>query len=207
VSAISREDDGRLALLTIDQPDAAVNTLTRAVGEELLEQLARIQTDAAVDAVVLLSGKPDVFIAGADIRELASLASPAEGTRLSTDAQRMMDDVPACQLAHRRDRDDLPAPVAVGHVQPERPFASWRNLEAARAGGPRLPAGRRDLATRRAPLRQRRGEPRRQAARCVEQRRDRVAERASSGAAVDAVHSGSSPYLRGALFFTTTPMR
>jgi enoyl-CoA hydratase/carnithine racemase len=95
VSAISREDDGRLALLTIDQPDAAVNTLTRAVGEELLEQLARIQTDAAVDAVVLLSGKPDVFIAGADIRELASLASPAEGTRLSTDAQRMMDDVAA----------------------------------------------------------------------------------------------------------------
>ncbi|HEY3435129.1 MAG TPA: enoyl-CoA hydratase-related protein, partial [Solirubrobacterales bacterium] len=63
------ERDGDVAILILDVPGQPVNTLgaaTKAEFETLLPQLA---ADASVHAVVLMSGKPENFIAGADIEE------------------------------------------------------------------------------------------------------------------------------------------
>jgi 3-hydroxyacyl-CoA dehydrogenase/enoyl-CoA hydratase/3-hydroxybutyryl-CoA epimerase len=95
VSVISVEHDGRVAVLVVDVPGAPVNTLSRAAGTELLERLAAAQADGAVDAIVLTSGKPDSFIAGADIHELASAGARGQARELSAEGHRLMNAVAA----------------------------------------------------------------------------------------------------------------
>ena len=66
---------------------------------DFLPVLHRLETDAAIKAVVLLSGKPDDFIAGADISMLAACTTAAELAQLSTDGQAMMDRIAALGAA------------------------------------------------------------------------------------------------------------
>ena len=61
-----------IAVLTFDMPDKAVNILTSAVMEELAEHLASLERREDLAGLVLISGKPGSFIAGADIREFAA---------------------------------------------------------------------------------------------------------------------------------------
>ena len=49
-----------------------VNTLNKAVLQEFTEVIDKVQKDAAVKSAVLISKKPDCFIAGADIKWAAS---------------------------------------------------------------------------------------------------------------------------------------
>ncbi len=79
-----------IAVVTFDLPGAPVNTLSAAVGDELSSLLERLQRDADVRAIVLLSGKPDNFIAGADIDEFAKLSTAEAATALSRGAQLLM---------------------------------------------------------------------------------------------------------------------
>jgi 3-hydroxyacyl-CoA dehydrogenase/enoyl-CoA hydratase/3-hydroxybutyryl-CoA epimerase len=79
-----------VAVITFDVPNEAVNTLNRALAEELAATVQRQQDDRAVKAVVLISGKPDVFIAGADIEEFLGLRTAGEAERLSLDGQAML---------------------------------------------------------------------------------------------------------------------
>ena len=51
------------------------------------------ESDPAVRAVVLVSGKPDNFIAGADIEEFTRAATAEEATRLSCEGQELMNRV------------------------------------------------------------------------------------------------------------------
>ena len=64
-----------VGVLTLDVTDAPVNILTRAVREEFATVLERLEQDQGIRAVVLRSGKPDVWIAGADIEELSGLSA------------------------------------------------------------------------------------------------------------------------------------
>ena len=59
-----RDDVG---VVTFDAQNAKVNTLTAEYSAEFGEILKQIQSDDKVKSVVLISGKPDCFIAGADI--------------------------------------------------------------------------------------------------------------------------------------------
>ncbi|HWZ60561.1 MAG TPA: fatty acid oxidation complex subunit alpha FadJ [Gemmatimonadaceae bacterium] len=76
-----------VALVTLDVPGSAVNTFTRAVRDEFVALLDRLERDESVRAAVLFSGKPDVWIAGADVEELAHVLTPEDGERLSLDGQ------------------------------------------------------------------------------------------------------------------------
>src|SRR5207253_7640460 len=62
-----------------------------------------LEREGAVRAVAFLSGKPDNFIAGADIEEFVALSSAAEAERLVADGQEMLE-----QVAR------FPKPIAVG---------------------------------------------------------------------------------------------
>ena len=86
-SALSVEVDAGIAIVTFDLPGESVNTFTRAAREELAATFERLEGDATVEAMVLVSGKPDVFIAGADVEEILTLRSAAEVERLSRDGQ------------------------------------------------------------------------------------------------------------------------
>ena len=57
-----------VALLTFDTPDKGANILSRSVLDELSAHLDALeQQDLA--GLVIISGKPGIFIAGADLRE------------------------------------------------------------------------------------------------------------------------------------------
>jgi 3-hydroxyacyl-CoA dehydrogenase/enoyl-CoA hydratase/3-hydroxybutyryl-CoA epimerase len=90
VSAFGVQLRGGVAVLTFDTPHDQVNKISRAVAWELEDQLQRLEADDVVKAVVLRSGKPDIFIAGADIDEIVALRSVDEAVRLSKDGQLLM---------------------------------------------------------------------------------------------------------------------
>jgi 3-hydroxyacyl-CoA dehydrogenase/enoyl-CoA hydratase/3-hydroxybutyryl-CoA epimerase len=81
--------DGVL-LLTLDVPGEKVNTLGRGMMEELRPLLQELEARRDLKAVVLRSGKPDGFIAGADIKEFGRIRSALEGETLSREAQAIL---------------------------------------------------------------------------------------------------------------------
>ena len=68
---IDREDD--VAVVTFDLRGESVNKFTARVIEEFDATFERLGSDTSVAAIVVLSGKPDIFIAGADIEEFVSI--------------------------------------------------------------------------------------------------------------------------------------
>jgi 3-hydroxyacyl-CoA dehydrogenase/enoyl-CoA hydratase/3-hydroxybutyryl-CoA epimerase len=86
---------GGVAVVTFDLPGEPVNKFTRAVRREFAELLAALERDDAVRAVVLVSGKRDTFIAGADIDEFVALQNAEEAAQLSRQGQQFLDRVAA----------------------------------------------------------------------------------------------------------------
>jgi 3-hydroxyacyl-CoA dehydrogenase / enoyl-CoA hydratase / 3-hydroxybutyryl-CoA epimerase len=64
-----------LGILTFDLPGEKVNKLSRDVFSELAEILVRLSRDPRVRTLVVRSGKPDVFIAGADLKEFTRIST------------------------------------------------------------------------------------------------------------------------------------
>ena len=56
-----------IALLTFDAPGKSMNTLTLEGGKELIALIAQIKNDAAIKGVIVQSGEPSGFCAGADL--------------------------------------------------------------------------------------------------------------------------------------------
>lgn len=67
----------RVAVLTIDQPGAKVNVLTVALWAELEAAIDDLAARTDLAGVVIASGKPGCFIAGADLNLLAT-ATPGD---------------------------------------------------------------------------------------------------------------------------------
>ena len=82
-----------VAVVTLDTPGAPVNVISRVVKEDLYELLADLERDTGVKAVAVFSGKPDNFIAGADIEEFVQLKSTADAEQLSREGQALLDRV------------------------------------------------------------------------------------------------------------------
>jgi len=92
------EVDGDVLVVTIDRPGTSLNTLTPGLIGEFDDVLARVDEDPLIKAVVLVSGKPDSFIAGADIEQFLEIASAAEAERGSRAAQTLLDRVEALRV-------------------------------------------------------------------------------------------------------------
>ncbi|HET7586327.1 MAG TPA: fatty acid oxidation complex subunit alpha FadJ [Gemmatimonadaceae bacterium] len=87
--AFSLEAHDGIAVLTLDRKGESVNTLSTAVGQELARAMDLVERDASIGALVIVSGKPEGFLAGADIDELRAVGSAREAEALSREAQRM----------------------------------------------------------------------------------------------------------------------
>lgn len=64
---------GPIALLTFDTPEKKVNTLSQAVQAELAQIVGQLEKRTDLQGLLLKSGKPGQYIAGADLNELGAL--------------------------------------------------------------------------------------------------------------------------------------
>lgn len=85
------ETAGGVATLLVDDPGERVNTIHPELMLELVGLLDRLEGDPAVKAVVLASGKPDGFVAGAKIELMQSVRAAADAERLARDGQAVFD--------------------------------------------------------------------------------------------------------------------
>jgi enoyl-CoA hydratase/methylglutaconyl-CoA hydratase len=95
---VHRDDDDRVAVLTLDSP-ANRNALSRRLVAELTEHLAEAGADESLHGVLLRSSHP-VFCAGADLKEAATV-DMVESARRIIDLQRAIADLPVpvvCRL-------------------------------------------------------------------------------------------------------------
>jgi 3-hydroxyacyl-CoA dehydrogenase/enoyl-CoA hydratase/3-hydroxybutyryl-CoA epimerase len=87
MSAFTTTIESGIAVVSFDLPGEPVNKLNAAVKTELEALLNRLREDPATRAVVLISGKADAFIAGADIEEFTAIRNQTEAERLSFEGQ------------------------------------------------------------------------------------------------------------------------
>src|SRR5512144_258979 len=87
--ALDVAPDG-LGVLTFDIPGEKVNKFSREVFVELSEVLVRLSQDPRLRALLVASGKPDVFIAGADIKEFTEM-KPEDASAGSTRGQALFE--------------------------------------------------------------------------------------------------------------------
>jgi 3-hydroxyacyl-CoA dehydrogenase/enoyl-CoA hydratase/3-hydroxybutyryl-CoA epimerase len=82
-------DADRVAWLTCDIPNASTNVLSATVVGELAAKLTEVAALAPMGMIVQ-SGKPNGFIAGADINEFVKISSPQDGYELVRAGQAVM---------------------------------------------------------------------------------------------------------------------
>lgn len=74
--------DGSIAVITFDMPNSRANTMGQAVLGEFETLFTSLASRSDLRGLVLRSGKPGMFIAGADLRELGSATPNPEQTRV-----------------------------------------------------------------------------------------------------------------------------
>lgn len=88
--ALSVEVVDSIATITFDLPGASVNTISRAVQDEFKAIFERLEGDTEIVGAVLISGKPDSFIAGADIEEFLAWTTPQQAEAASRTGQELL---------------------------------------------------------------------------------------------------------------------
>ena len=88
--ALRLDHEEGIAVVTIDLPDEAVNKVTAALRAEFAELFGRIESDTMVKGIVLTTGKPDTWLAGADIDELLTMHSVTDAESLSRGGQALL---------------------------------------------------------------------------------------------------------------------
>lgn len=70
-----------------------MNTLNAEVMQEIAEILKDVQTNSMVNSIVLISGKPGNFIAGADISMLQNCKNEDDGYKISKNGQEILNTI------------------------------------------------------------------------------------------------------------------
>ncbi len=81
--------DDAVGVITMDVAGESMNVLKAAFAEEISDLLAQVRSNKSLKGLVIISGKPDSFIAGADITMLDACQSAAEATAIATMGQQM----------------------------------------------------------------------------------------------------------------------
>ncbi|MBC7898244.1 MAG: enoyl-CoA hydratase/isomerase family protein, partial [Cytophagaceae bacterium] len=90
-SALHVAIENGIAVITFDLPGESVNKFSRAVKDEFVGVLDRLNADSAVTGAVVISGKADTFIAGADIEEFMQWTTGAQAAAASSEGHAMLD--------------------------------------------------------------------------------------------------------------------
>ncbi len=84
--SLAVRQDG-IGILTMDVPGESMNTLKAAFVEEIRAVLAEVKANKELIGLVVVSGKKDSFIAGADISMLAACSSAKDAETLSREGR------------------------------------------------------------------------------------------------------------------------
>src|SRR4029079_15152811 len=106
-------DPNGIARITLDEPNSRANTLHRGVWEQLGAACRKLADRGDLQGLILQSAKPGIFVAGADLREIAELP---------------IDDPEPTRALVRRGREVLAALEAL-------PFPTIAVIEGAALGG------------------------------------------------------------------------
>lgn len=98
--SITYHEDNNIGFIEFDQKDSKVNLLTAAVLRELDAILDSLAAKSSLKAVVVLSKKKDIFIAGADIKEIEGITDSLDGREKSKSGQDVLNKL-----------EDLPVPT------------------------------------------------------------------------------------------------
>jgi 3-hydroxyacyl-CoA dehydrogenase/enoyl-CoA hydratase/3-hydroxybutyryl-CoA epimerase len=88
----TRTSDGIIRLV-LDLPGEPVNKITASVVAELEQLLKEVAEETSVRAAVIISGKPDNFIAGADIDQFVKLQTEEEALELVRGGQALINKI------------------------------------------------------------------------------------------------------------------
>jgi 3-hydroxyacyl-CoA dehydrogenase/enoyl-CoA hydratase/3-hydroxybutyryl-CoA epimerase len=94
-------DADKIGWITFDDPERSLNVLTESVMRRFgaaLDQTRAAAREHRVSALVIWSGKPDSFIAGADIDAIAALDDPAQAEAKIRMGQAVFDDLAALPI-------------------------------------------------------------------------------------------------------------
>ncbi|MBY5948755.1 fatty acid oxidation complex subunit alpha FadJ [Photobacterium rosenbergii] len=86
--SLSYAENG-VAWLKIDVPNEKMNTLQAQFGEQVSAVLEELKSKNDIKGMVVYSGKPDNFVAGADIRMLAACTTAEEAASLAEQGQKL----------------------------------------------------------------------------------------------------------------------
>ncbi|WP_445665335.1 3-hydroxyacyl-CoA dehydrogenase NAD-binding domain-containing protein [Fodinibius sp. AD559] len=89
MSYLSTEIRDNILVVTLDQPDSKVNKLTEELISEVKDLLENTNPDD-IDGIVMISGKKNNFIAGADVEMLKNKKAPGEIEDLSQRGNRLL---------------------------------------------------------------------------------------------------------------------
>lgn len=78
------------AIIEFDQPESKANVLSAASLSELQEVILELSKRQDVKGACILSNKPDIFIAGADIKEIENIKSVSEAEAKANAGQKIL---------------------------------------------------------------------------------------------------------------------
>ena len=87
-----------IAEIVFDLPGESVNKISGSVKDEFLALFEQLERDASVRGAILISGKPDSFIAGADIDEFLRWTTPEQAEQASRDGHALLEKLERLRL-------------------------------------------------------------------------------------------------------------
>ncbi|MCX7545981.1 3-hydroxyacyl-CoA dehydrogenase NAD-binding domain-containing protein [Marinicella gelatinilytica] len=82
--------DNNIATIWMDQPGSEVNTLSVAMLDDFRGLLDTIEQNGDIKAAILISKKPNCFIAGADIKDFQRMETSEEAEKLSREGNQIL---------------------------------------------------------------------------------------------------------------------
>src|SRR5262245_39288146 len=83
--------EGGVMIVSIDLKGESNNKGSPKLAREFEELLDEVEQDSSVRAIVLTSGKPDVFMAGADIDQFLEFRSAMDAERASSEGKELLE--------------------------------------------------------------------------------------------------------------------
>lgn len=80
-------------VIEFDQPDSRANVLSTASLQELQQIFLQLESKQVLKGVCILSSKPDIFIAGADIKDIEKITKSSEGFSKAQAGQKILNDL------------------------------------------------------------------------------------------------------------------
>lgn len=88
--AVYYKEEGNIGYITFDAPDSKVNVLSSVVLTMFEKILDEFKNTSSLKALVIQSAKKDIFIAGADIKEIEFITEIGDGKLKSQAGQRIL---------------------------------------------------------------------------------------------------------------------